>query len=32
MKIYKKLALFAGGTLFGSAGSKLLTSKVAKKA
>ena len=32
MNIYKKLALFAGGTLFGSAGIKLLTSKDAKKA
>ena len=32
MNIYKKLALFAGGTLFGSAGIKLLSSKDAKKA
>ncbi len=31
MDIYKKLALFAGGTLFGSAGIKLLSSKDAKK-
>ena len=30
MNIYKKLALFAGGTLFGSAGIKLLSSKDAK--
>ena len=29
---WKKAALFAGGTLFGSAGIKLLTSKDAKKA
>ena len=29
---WKKVALFAGGTLFGSAGIKLLTSKDAKKA
>ena len=28
---WKKIALFAGGTLFGSAGIKLLTSKDAKK-
>lgn len=28
---YKKLALFVGGTLFGSAGFKLLSSKDAKK-
>ena len=28
----KKIALFAGGALFGSAGIKLLTSKEAKKA
>ena len=32
MNIYKKLALFAGGTLFGSAGIKLLSSKDAKNA
>lgn len=31
MNIYKKLALFAGGALFGSAGIKLLSSKDAKK-
>lgn len=31
MNIYKKLALFAGGALFGSAGLKLLSSKDAKK-
>lgn len=31
MNIYKKLALFAGGALFGSAGLKLLGSKDAKK-
>lgn len=30
--VYKKIALFVGGTLFGSAGIKLLTSKDAKKA
>ena len=30
--IWNKLALFAGGALFGSAGIKLLTSKDAKKA
>jgi hypothetical protein len=30
--IYKKLALFAGGALFGSAGIRLLTSTDAKKA
>ena len=30
-KDYKKLALFVGGTLFGSAGIKLLSSKDAKK-
>ena len=29
---WKKAALFAGGTLFGSAGIRLLTSKDAKKA
>lgn len=29
---WKKIALFAGGTLFGSVGIKLLTSKDAKKA
>ena len=29
---WKKFALFAGGTLFGSAGIKLLSSKDAKKA
>lgn len=29
---WKKIALFAGGTLFGSAGIRLLTSKDAKKA
>ena len=32
MNIYKKLALCAGGTLFGSAGIKLLSSKDAKNA
>ena len=32
MKNYMKLALFAGGTLFGSFGTKLLSSKDAKKA
>ena len=32
INIYKKLALFAGGTLFGSAGIKLLSSKDAKNA
>lgn len=32
MDIYQKLALFAGGALFGSAGIRLLTSKDAKKA
>ena len=32
MNIYTKLACFAGGTLFGSFGLKLLTSKEAKKA
>ena len=32
MNIYKKLALFAGDTLFGSAGIKLLSSKDAKNA
>ena len=32
MKNYMKLALFAGGTLFGSFGIKLLSSKEAKKA
>lgn len=31
MDIYKKIALFAGGALFGSAGIKLLTSRDAKK-
>lgn len=31
MNIYTKLACFAGGTLFGSFGLKLLTSKDAKK-
>lgn len=31
MKLYKDLALFAGGVLFGSAGFKLLSSKDAKK-
>ena len=31
MNCYKKLALFAGGILFGSAGVKLLASKDAKK-
>ena len=31
MKNYMKLALFAGGTLFGSFGIKLLSSKDAKK-
>ena len=31
MNIYGKLALFLGGTLFGSAGFKLLGSKDAKK-
>ena len=31
MNIYGKLALFVGGTLFGSAGLKLLGSKDAKK-
>ena len=31
MNLYKGLALFAGGTLFGSAGIKLLSSKDAKK-
>ena len=31
MNLYKKLALFAGGALFGSAGIKLLSSKDAKK-
>ena len=31
MSIYPKLALFAGGALFGSAGIKLLSSKDAKK-
>lgn len=30
--IYKRVALFVGGTLFGSVGLKLLTSKDAKKA
>lgn len=32
MKTYIKLAFFAGGTLFGSFGMKLLSSKDAKKA
>ena len=32
MNIYQKLALFAGGALFGSAGVKLLSSRDAKKA
>ena len=32
MKNYMKLALFAGGTLFGSCGIKLLSSKDAQKA
>ena len=32
MNTYGKIALFVGGTLFGSAGLKLLTSKDAKKA
>lgn len=32
MNIYTRLACFAGGTLFGSFGLKLLTSKDAKKA
>ena len=31
MHLYKGLALFAGGALFGSAGIKLLSSKDAKK-
>lgn len=31
MNLYKGLALFAGGALFGSAGIKLLSSKDAKK-
>ena len=31
MNLYKGLALFAGGALFGSAGIKLLSSKGAKK-
>lgn len=31
-KVYKQIALFVGGTLFGSVGLKLLTSKDAKKA
>ena len=31
MNVYKNLALFAGGVLFGSAGIKLLTSKDAKQ-
>lgn len=30
--LYKQIALFVGGTLFGSVGLKLLTSKDAKKA
>ena len=32
MNIYKGVALFAGGVVFGSAGLKLLSSKDAKKA
>lgn len=32
MIAYKKLALFAGGVLFGTAGIKILSSKDAKKA
>ncbi len=32
MSLYKNLALFLGGVLFGSAGIKLLSSKDAKKA
>ena len=32
MTMYQKLALFAGGALFGSAGVKLLSSRDAKKA
>ena len=32
MNIYTKLAFFAGGTLFGSCGMKLLSSKDAKRA
>ena len=32
MNLYKGLALFAGGVLFGSAGFKLLSSRDAKKA
>ena len=32
MNIYGKIGLFLGGTLFGSAGFKLLSSKDAKKA
>ena len=31
MRLYKEIALFVGGTLFGSAGVKLLSSKDAKK-
>ena len=31
MSLYNKLALFVGGTLFGSVGIKLLSSKDAKK-
>ncbi len=31
MNVYKNLALFAGGVLFGSAGIKLLSSKDAKQ-
>ena len=31
MNMYQKLALFAGGALFGSAGVKLLSSRDAKK-
>lgn len=32
MNVWKKVGLFVGGTLFGSAGIKLLSSKDAKKA
>ena len=32
MNMYQKLALFAGGALFGSAGVKLLSSRDAKRA
>lgn len=31
MSIYEKIALFAGGTLFGSVGFKILSSKDARK-